>query len=95
MGVLKKPLLTEKISGLTDKGKYGFVVDKLANKIEIKSAIEKTYGVNVKEVKTMISPGKAKTRYAKGAFISGKTSSYKKAIVTLAEGEIIDFYTGI
>ena len=93
--ILKKPLLTEKISALTEKGQYGFVVDKKANKVEIKEAVEKTYGVNVRDVKTMICNGKGKTRFVGGNFLSGKTSSYKKAIVTVAEGEIIDFYNGI
>jgi large subunit ribosomal protein L23 len=95
MGILRKPLITEKISALSEQGKYGFVVDKKANKIEIKQAVEKTYGVNVREVKTMICLGKSKTRYVRGTFVSGKSSSYKKAIVTVAEGEIIDFYSGI
>jgi len=95
MSVLKKPLMTEKISALNEKGRYGFVVDKKANKIEIKNAVEKTYGVNVLNVKTMIVCGKAKTRFVKGTFVSGKTSSFKKAIVQVASGEVIDFYSGL
>lgn len=95
MSVLKKPLMTEKISALNEKGRYGFVVDKKANKIEIKNAVEKTYGVNVLDVKTMIVAGKSKTRFVKGTFVSGKTSSFKKAIVKVADGEVIDFYSGL
>ncbi len=95
MSVLVKPLITEKISALNEKGRYGFVVSKSANKIEIKKEVEKIYGVNVEKVATMIQPGKSKQRYSKSRVISGKTSSYKKAIVTLAEGEVIDFYSSI
>ncbi len=93
--ILKQPLVTEKITPLNEKGKYGFVVEKSANKVQIKQAVEKTYNVSVLEVKTMIVGGKTKTRYSSNQVISGKTSSYKKAIVTLAKGEIIDFYSGI
>jgi large subunit ribosomal protein L23 len=93
--ILIKPLVTEKVTVLNEKGKYGFVVDKSANKIQIKQAVEKQYGVNVEEVKTLIAPGKKKTRYTKAGIMSGKTSSYKKAIVKVAEGEIIDFYGGL
>lgn len=93
--MLVKPIVTEKVSGLGDQGKYGFVVDKRANKIEIKKAVEKMYGVTVESVNTMIYPGKQKTRYTKARIISGRTSQYKKAIVSVAEGEVIDFYSGI
>ncbi|GAL84102.1 50S ribosomal protein L23 [Sporocytophaga myxococcoides] len=93
--ILIKPLVTEKVTVLNEKGKYGFVVDKSANKIQIKQAVEKQYGVNVEEVKTLIAPGKKKTRYTKAGIMAGKTSSYKKAIVKVAEGEIIDFYGGL
>ncbi|MFN6945405.1 MAG: 50S ribosomal protein L23 [Cytophagaceae bacterium] len=95
MSILKQPLVTEKVAALNENGKYGFVVDKKANKIQIKEAVEKMYGVNVKEVKTMICAGKSKSKMTKTRIISGRTSSYKKAIVTLAQGEIIDFYSGI
>ncbi|MBO9699641.1 MAG: 50S ribosomal protein L23 [Sporocytophaga sp.] len=93
--ILIKPLVTEKVTVLNEKGKYGFVVDKSANKIQIKQAVEKQYGVNVEEVKTLIAPGKKKTRYTKAGIMAGKTSSYKKAIIKVAEGEIIDFYGGL
>jgi large subunit ribosomal protein L23 len=93
--ILKKPLVTEKVAALNEKGTYGFVVDKTANKVQIKDAIEKTYGVNVEHVRTMIVGGKAKSRYTANQVITGRSSSYKKAIITLAKGEIIDFYSGI
>ncbi|MCG8340733.1 MAG: 50S ribosomal protein L23 [Cytophagales bacterium] len=95
MNILKKPLVTEKIAALNEKGVYGFVVDKKANKIEIKKAVENTYMVSVERVNTMIYPGKKKTKYTKSKVIKGKTPSYKKAIVTLKEGEVIDFYGSI
>jgi large subunit ribosomal protein L23 len=95
MRVLIKPLVTEKASSLNESGKYGFVVDKKANKVEIKKAIEKTYGVSVEKVNTMIYPGKSKTRYTKTKIVSGRTSAYKKAIVQVAEGDVIDFYSNI
>jgi len=92
MSILKKPIVTEKVSALNESGKYGFVVDKDANKVDIKKAVEKAYGVTVESVNTMVYPGKSKTKYTKSKVISGRTSSYKKAIVQVAEGEIIDFY---
>ena len=95
MGVLIKPLVTEKVSSLNEHGKYGFVVDRKANKVQIKNEIEKTYGVTVESVNTMVQPGKMKSRYTKSRIIEGKTPAYKKAIVQVAEGDIIDFYSGI
>jgi len=95
MSILVSPLVTEKVSALNEKGKYGFIVDEKANKIEIKNAVEKMYGVNVKSVNTMRVLGKAKTRFTKAASVSGRKPSYKKAIVTLAAGEVIDFYSNV
>jgi large subunit ribosomal protein L23 len=95
MGILIKPLVTEKISDLNEKGKYGFIVANHANKVDIKKAVEKMYGVTVEDVNTMIYPGKRKTRYTKKQILTGRTKSFKKAIVTVAEGEVIDFYSGI
>ncbi len=95
MSVLKKPLVTEKVSALNEKGKYGFIVDAEANKVEIKKAVEKQYGVNVERVNTMNVMGKLKTRYTKAGVLSGRRPNYKKAIVTLAEGEVIDFYSNV
>jgi large subunit ribosomal protein L23 len=93
MSILKKPLITEKASAQSEKaGKYTFIVDKKANKVEIKKAIEKMYGVNVEEVNTSNMPSKPKARYTKTAIISGRKPSYKKAIVQVAKGETIDFY---
>ena len=95
MSVLKKPLVTEKVSALNEKGKYGFIVDMDANKVEIKKAVEKQYGVNVEKVNTLNVMGKLKTRYTKAGVLSGRKVNYKKAIVTLAEGEVIDFYSNV
>ncbi len=95
MGVLLKPLITEKLATLNEAGKFGFVVKKDANKVEIKKEVESIYGVNVVSVSTAIMPGKPKSRYTKSKVISGRTPSYKKAIVKLAEGEYIDFYSGV
>ena len=96
MTILIKPIVTEK---MTDQGeemnRYGFIVDKTANKIEIKKAVEELYGVTVQSVNTMRYGGKAKSRYTKSGIVSGKSKSYKKAVITLAEGENIDFYSNI
>jgi large subunit ribosomal protein L23 len=75
--------------------RYGFVVDKRASKDQIKKAVESLYNVSVDTVNTMIYAGKKKSRFTKSGVITGKTNSYKKAIVTLAEGDTIDFYSNI
>lgn len=91
--ILIKPLVTEKMTNLTaDKGQYGFIVSTEANKIEIKKAIEKKFNVHVVNVKTMNYPGKTKTQFRKSGRFTGKTSKYKKAIVTLKEGEKIELF---
>lgn len=95
MSVLKKPLITEKVSTQNESGKYGFVVDANANKVEIKKEVERMYGVTVASVNTMNYQGKNKSRYTKARVVSGRTTGYKKAIVTVADGEVIDFYSGI
>lgn len=95
MGVLIKPLVTEKVTAMNEHDKYGFIVAKYANKVTIKKEVEKIYGVTVESVNTMVYPGKLKARYTKFGKIEGKTPSYKKAIVKVAEGDIIDFYSGI
>ncbi|SKC88357.1 50S ribosomal protein L23 [Ohtaekwangia koreensis] len=95
MSILKQPLVTEKVSALNEKGKYGFIVDSDANKVEIKKAVEKQYGVNVEKVNTMNVMGKKKTRYTKTGILSGRRPGYKKAVVTLAQGEVIDFYSNV
>lgn len=84
------------MSGLTDKmNRYGFVVDQDANKVEIKTAIEKLYGVNVESVRTMRYIGKVKMRNTKSGINTGITGRCKKAIVSLAEGDTIDFYSNV
>lgn len=95
MSVLKRPLVTEKVSALNEKGKYGFVVDGNANKIEIKQAVEQKYGVNVEQVNTINVMGKFKSRFTKAGVLSGRKPNYKKAIVTVAKGEVIDFYSNV
>jgi large subunit ribosomal protein L23 len=94
--VLKRPLITEKLSNLSEKlGQYGFEVDRKANKLQIKQAIEKMYGVNVKAVRTYTLPGKAKTRFTKQGFNRGMKQASKRAVVTLAAGETINFYSNV
>ncbi len=95
MSILKSPLVTEKVSALNEKGKYGFIVEATANKVEIKKAVEKLYGVNVKNVNTINVLGKKKTRFTKAGTLEGRKPDYKKAIVTLAQGEVIDFYSNV
>jgi large subunit ribosomal protein L23 len=96
MNILIKPIVTEKMTAQgEDFNRYGFVVAKDANKLEIKQAVEELYQVKVSEVNTMRYAGKRKQRYTKSGVTVGRTSSYKKAVVTLAEGEVIDFYSNI
>lgn len=96
MSTLKKPVITEKMTSLTEElNRYGFVVDHNANKLQIKSAIEDMYGVSVDKVNTMNYKGKHKTRYTKTGWVEGRTNKFKKAIVTLTEGDSIDFYSNI
>lgn len=92
MSVLKRPILTEKANSLTNLGKYVFEVSKTANKIEIAQAVEKMYNVKVQSVTTAQVIGRKKSRMSRGKLISGNTSTYKKAIVTLKAGEILDIY---
>ncbi len=97
MGIIIKPIVTEKQTAITEKfpNRYGFRVSPDANKLEIKKAVEVMYGVNVESVNTMNYAGKKKSRYTKSGIINGKTSAFKKAIVTLKEGETIDFFSNI
>ena len=96
MNILLKPIVTEKMTSQGDKfNRYGFIVAKNANKIEIKNAVEEMYGVTVDSVNTMRYGGKVKTRYTKSGVMTGKSPATKKAIVTLAEGNTIDFYSNI
>ena len=96
MGIIIKPLVTEKMTGISEKSnRFGFVVRPDANKLEIKSEIEALYNVTVLEVNTINYSGKQKSRYTKSGIINGKQSAFKKAIVTLKEGETIDFFSNI
>lgn len=96
MDVIIKPVITEKMTDLGEKlGHVGFIVDKRANKVEIRKAIESAYGVTVTSINTAVYPGKRKSRNTKGGVIHGSTGAYKKAIVQLAEGDNIDFYSNI
>jgi large subunit ribosomal protein L23 len=96
MNILIKPIITEKMTNLSDKlNRYGFVVHKDANKLQIKKAVEDLYGVTVSAVNTIRYSGKNKSRNTKSGVIVGRTPSVKKAIITIAEGETIDFYSNI
>jgi len=96
MNILIKPIVTEKMTTQgEDFNRYGFMVDRNANKLQIKKAVEELYNVKVSEVNTMRYAGKRKQRYTKSGVSVGKTTAYKKAVVTLAEGEAIDFYSNI
>jgi Ribosomal protein L23 len=96
MGILIKPLVTEKMTIQGEKlNRYGFIVDRKANKIEIKLAVEQMYGVTVKDVNTANYHGKRKSRYTKAGLLSGRANHYKKAFVTLAGEDKIDFYSNI
>jgi large subunit ribosomal protein L23 len=96
MGIIKKPIVTEKMNTLgEDLNKYAFVVEKDANKIQIREAVEKMYDVTVSSVNVVNYGPKLKRRYTKSGIQDGKTSGYKKAIVTLIDGDKIDFYSSI
>lgn len=91
--VLIKPILSEKANKQSEKmNRYTFVVDRKANKLEIKKAIEQFYGVQVEDVNTMVMPSKLKSKYTKAGYIIGRKPAKKKALVTVAEGETIDLY---
>ncbi len=94
--ILIKPILTEKANGQQDKlRRYAFKVAKKANKLEIKKAIEGFYGVTVTAVNTAVVPAKDRSRFTKAGIIKGRKPGYKKAYVTVAEGETIDLYSNI
>ena len=97
MSVLIKPIFTEKQTALTDKyeNRYGFIVKPSANKVQIKNAVETLYNVHVESVNTMQYDGKKRSRYTKSGVVSGNSSAYKKAIVTLKKGETIDLFSNI
>jgi large subunit ribosomal protein L23 len=94
--VLIKPILTEKANAQQEKlRRYAFKVNRKANKLEIKKAVQDFYGVTVIDVNTSVVPGKSKTRFTKAGYIKGQKPAYKKALVTIAEGEAIDLYSTI
>ena len=96
MIIIKKPVITEKMTAISEKlNKYAFIVDVRANKLQIKEAVEDQYGVKVASVNTMRYDGKVKSRYTKSGVITGKRDAFKKAVVTLAQGETIDFFSNI
>ena len=94
--ILLKPVITEKMTAISERlNKVGFIVAQKANKIEIKKAVEAEYGVTVVAVNTMNYDGKQRFRYTQKGVTKGRTASYKKAIVQLADGDTIDFYEHI
>ena len=96
MSIIVSPIITEKMTGLTEKlNRFGFRVNTNANKIQIKKAVEDMYGVSVESVKTMNYSGKSKSRFTKTGLVKGRSNKFKKAIVTLVEGDAIDFYSNI
>ncbi|NUY80808.1 50S ribosomal protein L23 [Flavobacterium sp. MAH-1] len=96
MSIIIKPIVTEKVTRESElSNRFGFVVNKKANKVEIKKAVEAAYGVTVVEVNTMNVRPDRSVKYTKSGLISGKTNSYKKAIVQVKEGDTIDFYNNI
>ena len=97
MGIIIKPIVTEKMTKMAEnkQSRFAFYVQSQANKIEIKKAVEGLYNVTVLDVNTLNTRVKKKSRYTKSGIISGTTPSYKKAIVTLKEGDTIDFYSNI
>ena len=96
MSIIIKPVVTEKMTILGDKlNRYAFIVDIKANKLQIKKAVEELYGVEVNAVNTLRFGGKRKSRYTRTGVVAGKTSAYKKAIITVAKDEEIDFYSNI
>lgn len=96
MEILVKPIITEKMTSLAEKlNRYGFVVDRNANKVQIRQAVEKMYGVKVESVNTQQYVGKVKTRNTTRGLAIGRVNRSKRAFVTLKAGEVIDFYANI
>ncbi|MCX4334308.1 MAG: 50S ribosomal protein L23 [Bacteroidales bacterium] len=96
MGIIIKPIITEKLTVQGEKlNRYGFIVDREANKLQIKAAVEQMYNVTVDFVNTVNYHGKRKSRYTKAGMLKGRTNHYKKAYVTLAGEDKIDFYANI
>ena len=96
MGIIIKPIVTEKMTVQGEKlNRYGFIVDRDANKLQIKAAVEQAYNVTVADVNTNNYHGKRKSRYTKAGMLNGRTNHYKKAYVTLAGADKIDFYANM
>ena len=95
MSTLKRPIITEKATGLTEKGRYVFEVERTANKVQIKKDVELMYGVTVTSINTMRTIGKVKSKATRNGQASGRRAHGKKAVVTLKDGDIIDFYGNI
>lgn len=96
MNILIKPIITEKATNDSEVfNRYAFVVNKKANKLEIKNAIEQAYGVRIESVRTMNYPVQRNTKFTKSGVVQAMKGAYKKAIVQLAEGDNIDFYSNI
>ena len=97
MAFIIKPVVTEKMTKITEKkpNRYGFIVSPEANKLQIKAEIEGLYNVTVTDVNTMRYAGKRSSRYTKAGLIRGQKNAFKKAIVTVKEGDVIDFYSNI
>jgi large subunit ribosomal protein L23 len=94
--VLIKPILTEKANAQQEKlRRYAFKVNRKANKLEIKKAVQDFYGITVIDVNTTVVPGKAKARSTKAGIVQGRKPAYKKALITVAQGETIDLYANI
>ena len=96
MGIIFKPIVTEKMTEQGEKlNRYGFIVDRRANKLEIKTAVEQMYNVTVEDVNTVNYHGKKRSRYTKAGLLRGRSNHFKKAYVTLAGDDKIDFYANI
>lgn len=96
MAYIIKPLVTEEMTSLSEKqNKFGFIVRPDANKLQIKAEVEAMYNVTVTAVNTMNYAGKSKSRYTKAGLVRGRSNAFKKAVVTLKEGDTIDFYSNI
>ncbi len=94
-GILYRPIVTEKMSALQAKRQYAFEVDPLANRIEISRAVEKKFNVKVTNIRTMIHKGKSKSQLTRYGRFAGRTSHWKKALVTLKEGDKIEFFPNV
>lgn len=94
-GILKRPIVTEKITGLQEKRQFSFEVTPDANKIQIAQAVEKKFKVTVTSVRTMVVKGKRKTQLTRRGRFEGRKATWKKAIVTLKEGDKIDYFENV